>query len=167
MTNLQYFFWLYSTLVPILSTDDFFARDYASHILHENPHPFVLLAVVERSQLEGRIRLRHLQENYKLTLVEDWYSANKNTLPWAKSGHPSAAYLSSPLNKETDDWSKHHYPRWRRATALYLKEYLQESLDFSSVSHIVRELQATEDEYMSQVRRAAAADDSNIYGAMK
>lgn len=137
-------FWLYVTLIPVLGSDDFFARDYAYHILHQNPHPLILIAKVDRNELEGCIRLKHLQQNYREQLVEQWFQKNKDALPWAKIGHPSAVYLQSPFNKLEDAPAKKEWPRWRRATALYLREYLAETLDFESLPRILEELQEVE-----------------------
>lgn len=149
MTVTNYYFLVYAIFVPILGTDDFFARDYAFHVLHQHQHPLILLAKIpDPEQLEGKIRLRHLQENYRSVVVDRWYEKHKDNLPWAKANHPSAAYLHSPFNRLTDDYVKKEWPSYRRATALYLKDFLSEDLNFLALPAIIRELQVDEDAWV-------------------
>src|SRR5882672_6378216 len=100
MNTIQYLFWIYATFVPMLDNDSFFVRDYATHILNENRSPLIFLAKID--ELEGKIRLRQLQDNTRCQIAQQWFDQNKTIMPWCKPGHASMGYLYSPLNNAKD-----------------------------------------------------------------
>jgi len=151
MNQTQYLLWIYATFAPMLSNDSFYARDYATHILNENRSPFIFMANCD--ELEGKLRLRHLQENIRCHIAQQWFDDNKKNMPWVKQGHEAMRYLQSPLNnlKNTPD----KWPRWRLATALYLRDYVAETLDFNGVQKILNEFHEEEKRWKAEHNKNA------------
>lgn len=146
MNATQYMFWIYATFVPMLDNDSFFVRDYATHILNENRSPLIFLA--KPVELEGKIRLRQLQDNTRCQIAQQWFDQNKTVMPWCKPGHASMRYLYSPLNNAKDYPAENRWDRWRLSTALYLRDYISDTLDLNGVKEIVRELQTEENRWV-------------------
>lgn len=138
------------SLCSLLGSDNFQTRSFAHKLLENSHHPAIFMAQPQNH--EATIRLKQLQRNYKSYEVAKWFEQNKTSLPWIPykiEGHWT--YLYDERNKEApDDNQNNLYPKWRYAAALYLKEILEEDLDYNRINRLIENFQLEEDLWLCQ-----------------
>ncbi len=133
----------------LLGNPHYQTRQAAFQELSLNLDERILLIQPSPDNLEQQIRLRQLQDKYTNETIESWYLNNRDSMPWISMKNMNYVYNSlntagpdRPLEKE--------WPRWRRATALYLRDKLREGLTFREIGVIIEELQREEDHWKSR-----------------
>lgn len=133
--NEQFLIW--SLLISLLGNNDFRTRNNVQTYFEKNPNIFVF-ATENKEDLETHRRIYLLKSKYKEDMINKWFE-NKH-LPWiflTDDIEIRQKYLYDSRNRAVDNPMEFEWDRWRKASELFFKDMLFETMDFNRAEELI------------------------------